>query len=517
MDQVTAIRVGVVAALLLCAANASGQATGGPRPAPAPPAAGKPGADQAAVAGPEPRPAAPQLTAGEMPQLVADLPAPTDPQVLALQERLRALQAQLEKAEERAQLDRQRLDLVEQEIPQVAAANERIKKLEAVTQKLPEAADVVSAGDFPGSLRIPGTNAALKIGGRVQVTLVDSFAAIGSGDRFVTSSIPVEGTATAAQGARLGMTAIPSRFNLDVRSPSPAGDVRAFIEADFAGTSGTLRLRHAFAQWDRLLVGQTWSTFSDPEAEPDSIDFEGLNAISLFRQVEVRYTLPLTDKLALAGSLENPKPEVADTTGVSKLPDLVLRLRWNAGRKLVGFGILRKVGHIQAAVVLRQLRVSPNSLPSETVSTPGYGLGLSGRLNTGWIFEGDDLVFSAYAGKGMARYITDLDSFGGQDAVYDAATGRLLALTVTAAYLGYELGWTKHLRSTLQVGWVWVANLDLQPPDAFEKTLRGSGNLIWTPVPQLDFVAEFLFGRRWNKDGSRGEATQLQVGTRYFF
>jgi hypothetical protein len=496
-----AARIGLVTALLASAAAAAAEAPKEPKPPPPPPAA-----------------AAPQLTAGEKPQLVADLPAPADPQVLALQEKLRALQAQLEKAEERAQQDRQRLELVEQQIPQVAAANERIRKLEETTRKLPEAADVVSAGDFPGSLRIPGTNAALKIGGRVQVTLVDSFAAIGSGDRFVTSSIPVAGTALPTQEARLVMTAIPSRFNIDVRAPSKLGDVRAFIEADFAGSNGTLRLRHAFAQWDRLLVGQTWSTFSDPEAEPDSIDFEGLNAISLFRQVEIRYTQPLADKLSLAVSLENPRPEVADAAGVNKLPDLVARLRWDAGKKLVGFGLLRKVGHIQVAVVARQLRVSPSGTPQAPIaSTAGYGVGLSGRLNTGWIFEADDLVFSAYAGKGMARYITDLDSYGGQDAVYDAATGRLEALSETAAYLGYELGWTKQLRSTLQGGWVRLYNLGIQPAASLRQTLRGSVNLIWTPVPQLDFVAELLAGRRQDKDGGQGEAIQVQVGTRYFF
>jgi flagellar motor protein MotB len=517
MDWFKAAWIGVALALLVSASSASAQTAKGTQPAAPPPAATKPGSTSKAATQAEPGPAAPQLIPGERPQLVSDLPLPDDPQEKALQDQLRALQLQLDKAEERSKEDHQRLQALEQEMPQVAAANERIKKLEAATKKLPETADVVSAGDFPGSLRIPGTDAALKIGGRVQVTLVDSFVAIGSGDRFVTSSIPIQGTATAVEGARLVMTAIPSRFNLDVRAPSKLGDVRAFIEADFAGANGTLRLRHAFAQWDRLVIGQTWSTFSDPEAEPDSIDFEGLNAISLFRQVQVRYTHPLAEKLALAASLESPKPEVAETTGVTKLPDLVLRLRWDAGRKLVGFGLLRKVGHIQAAVVVRQLRVSPNSLPSESVATIGYGLGANGRLNTGWIFEGDDLVFSAYAGKGLARYITDLDSFGGQDAVYDAATGRLEALPVAAAYFGYELGWTKQLRSTLQVGWVRVSNLDLQPAASLQKTLRGSGNLIWTPVPQLDFVAEFLAGKRWNKDGRWGESAQLQIGTRYFF
>ncbi len=513
MERSRAIRVGVVAALLLLATSASGQASSGP-PAPTP-AAIEPGPARPAAAEP-PRPTAP-LVYSELPRLIGERPAPPDPEVKALQERLRSLEAQLEKVEEASKQDHDRLRLLEQQMPQVEATTERIKKLEAATRELPEAAAVVSAGDFPGSLRIPGTDAALKIGGQVRVTLVDSFAAIGTGDRFVTSSIPVEGTATAAQGPRLTMTAIPSRFNIDVRSPSKVGDVRSFLEADFAGSSGTLRLRHAFLQWGKLLVGQTWSTFADPEAEPDGIDFEGLNAIALFRQVQVRYSQPITEKVRLAVSVENPKPSVSGATGVSKLPDLVLRLRWDPGQPLVSFGLLRKVGHVQAAVVLRQIRASPESMPDRAAFTPGYGVGASGRLNTGWIFEGDDLTFSAYAGMGIGRYITDLDSFGGQDAVFDVATGSLEALPVVAGYLGYELGWTKKLRSALTAGWVKVSNLDIQAASSLRETVRGSANLIWSPLSRLDFVAEFLWGKRWNKDGAWGESTQLQIGTRYFF
>ena len=489
-------------ALLLGATSAAGQATGGPgQPAGTTAGSAKPAAAEAG-------PAASLSASGEPPRLVADLPEPTDPQVLALREQVRKLEEQLKQ-------DHDRLQALEQEMPQVAAANERIKKLEKTTKNLPEAADVVSAGDFPGSLRIPGTNAALKVGGQVRVILVDSLAPIGSDDRFVTSSIPVRGTATAEQGARLAMTAIPSRFNFDVRSPSSVGDLRAFIEADFAGTNGTLRLRHAFAQRGLLLVGQTWSTFSDPEAEPDSIDFEGLNAISLFRPVQVRYTLPVAEKLTLAAALENPKPEVTSATGVSKLPDIVLRLRWDAGQALGPF--MRTVGHLQAAVVLRQLRAVPESMPDKAAFTPGYGLGLSGRLNTGWIFEGDDLTFSAYAGAGIGRYITDLDTFGGQDAVFDPAGGSLEVLPVVAGYLGYEIGWTEKVRSTLTAGWVQVSNLGIQAGDSLEKTLRGSANVMWSPEPRLDFVVEFLGGKRWNKDGSSGVANQLQVGGRYVF
>ena len=66
--------------------------------------------------------------------------------------------------------------------------------------------------------------------------------------------------------------------------------MRLFIESDFAGAGRAMRLRHAFLQTRRFVVGQTWSTFSDPEADPIGIDFEGLNAISRFRQPLFRWT-----------------------------------------------------------------------------------------------------------------------------------------------------------------------------------------------------------------------------------
>src|SRR5262249_44053960 len=46
---------------------------------------------------------------------------------------------------------------------------ERIRKVEAATQKSPELPpDIVSAGDFPGSIRIPGSDAAIKFGARIR-------------------------------------------------------------------------------------------------------------------------------------------------------------------------------------------------------------------------------------------------------------------------------------------------------------------------------------------------------------
>ncbi len=161
----------------------------------------------------------------------------------------------------------------------------------ARAQRQPEMPkEAVSAGDFPGSIRIPGTDSAIKFGGQARMTLVHTLGPLGTDDRFVTSSIPVGTDQQAGEDARTVYSPSASRFGLDLRTPFATRTVRTFIEGDFAGSNNTFRLRHAFMQTDRWVIGQTWSTFSDPEAEPIGLDFEGLNAISLFRQPQIRYT-----------------------------------------------------------------------------------------------------------------------------------------------------------------------------------------------------------------------------------
>ena len=159
-----------------------------------------------------------------------------------------------------------------------AAVEERLARMEQDVHRFPELAEqAVTAGEFPGSMRIPGSDAALRIGGRVRMTSINSFDPIGTDDRFVASSIPVEGSEAARKGDRTTYTAAPSQYNFDLRTPTGVGAMRAFIEGDFAssGSGNLFRLRHAYGQWRKLTIGQTWSTFSDPEAQPDGIDFEG--------------------------------------------------------------------------------------------------------------------------------------------------------------------------------------------------------------------------------------------------
>jgi hypothetical protein len=124
------------------------------------------------------------------------------------------------------------------------------------------------------------------------------------------------------------------------------------------------------------------------------------------------------------------------------------------------------------------------------------------------------------AGKGIARYINDLSSLGGMDAVFDTTTGDLHALPALGWYVGYEHAWkewagaeTMKLRSTLLWSFVDVDNFDFQPPNAYNKTNRFAVNLVFSPAERVDVGVEVIRGSRQNKDGEKGEATQVQLVT----
>jgi len=391
--------------------------------------------------------------------------------------------------------------------PAAAAAGQSPPVAESSQARVPELPpDLVSSSEFPGSFAIPGSDAALKIGGLVRVNWVSTYDAMLVDDRFQASAIPMPGTPEADRGGRVNIIASPSRFNFDLRTPTGVGYMRAFIEGDFAGSGNTLRVRHAYGQWRRWIYGQTWSTFSDPEAEPDGIDFEGLNAIVLFRQPQVRFSFAPGQRIRVALALEDPKPDVTGATGVNQIPDVVARLRWEPK---VG-------GHIQFSTLARQLRAEGDAA-SEIVSTGGFGISISGRLPFPYTGKRDQVLFQHNSGHGIGRYISDLGSLGGQDGVFDPTANSLRPLDVFSGYGGFEHWWTGTLRSAFSFGIVGVSNLDIQPDDALHLTRRSTVNFMWSPIPRLDLVTEFLWGRRVNKDGQSGFAAQTQIGSTFRF
>ena len=360
--------------------------------------------------------------------------------------------------------------------------------------------------DFVGAWRLPGTDAALRIGGYVKASVVNSFDPLAITDRFIVGSIPVDNIDEAVE-AESSITASQSRLNFDLREPTKVGLLRAFIEGDFEGDGDTFRLRHAFGQWNRILAGKTWSAFVDSQATPEEVDFEGLNGRINVRQAQVRVMPHIGREFEFQLSLEDPDPQIDNGSGVSRVPDLIASARFQ----------LRDVLHFKVGAMVRQIRGQWEGNPGNTEKDTAWGVTLSGKFDVRLFDDRDSILFQFNGGNGIGRYVNDLSSVGSFDGRFDPETGELKLVDVLAGYISAQHWWGETLRSNFTLGYVDVDYSGTSDPSDYRRTVRASTNVFWSPTPRIDIGGEFLWGKRENQDGNDGEATQVQVAAKYRF
>ena len=376
--------------------------------------------------------------------------------------------------------------------------------------------------NFPGAWYLPGTTAAMKIGGYVNLSVVHSYDPMLISDRFIVGSIPPDGqnAPEAVEGTQV--SAQQTRVNLEYREQTKTGEIRAFVEGDFQGTGEELRLRHAFGQYRSILAGKTWSTFMDINAQPEEVDVEGINGQVLLRHSQVRWFPRFGKNLNLKLALEDPATDIYEGQGQRGNFDIVASLNRISLGPLGGW-------NYRVGFVLRDLQAIPSdtndsSVPTET--TTGWGLTTGGRHPMTRWGEDDFILWQLTYGHGIGHYINDLSSVGGGDAVFDPE-GKLHALPVFSGYASYMhrwpmtwrflKNWPGVMRSSFTFSWVDIDNFDFQEDGSYDRTLRASVNLMYNPTQNIQGGLEFLWGKRTNKDGSSGSATQLQFAMRYIF
>ncbi|MGI9344400.1 MAG: DcaP family trimeric outer membrane transporter [Gammaproteobacteria bacterium] len=381
----------------------------------------------------------------------------------------------------------------------------RLETLEDSIESSQNAASTTfDAESFPGSIPIGGTSAAIRIGGFVKANYIQDFDTIGSTDRFIVGSIPTD---PVDQGdPRAALTVSQSRLNFDLRDNTDVGVLRGFIEADFAGVGDTFRLRHAYGQLDDILAGKTWSNFVDVEASPEDIDFEGLNGRINTRKTQFRWFPRIGEEWNLIASLEDPDPQINNGEAVSLLPDIVTSMRRDWFDRF----------HVKTSLVIRQIEGRWDVDDSVKDDALGWGLSFSGKAPMTRWDPRDNFLFQFNLGEGFGSLVNDLATLEEGDAVFDA-NGNLKALPVLAGYVAFQKWWQGTVRSTFVASIVKVDTYSFQPPEAYEATQRLSGNLIWSPTSRVDLGAELLYGRREDKDGSDGNAWQMQLSSKYRF
>jgi len=232
------------------------------------------------------------------------------------------------------------------------------------------------------------------------------------------------GTATplAQSKSQLNLNANETRFNMKYTH----GEVMGFIELDFINSaqgnqiisnSASPRLRHAFIKYKNVLAGQTWSTFMNTSAIPETVDFAGpANGLAFIRQGQVRYTMG-----NFQVSLENPYTFGGEAT-LDDMPDVVAKYNFKGDW-----------GNVSVAGLGRQL----NTTLGNTETAIGYSV--AGRIKT---VGKDDFRFQVHGGN-VGRYVGVVSAFDVEGEEAEDTTSYLAA---------YRHFWADDLRSTVAYG-----------------------------------------------------------------
>jgi len=384
-------------------------------------------------------------------------------------------------------------------------------------------------GSFPGSFLVPGTNTSVKIGGFVKIVGIYDIDAR-NGDTIAVDGIPIKGTAAASLHGATRLHARQSNISVDTRTPTAYGDLTTFVLVDMFGqntsesqnqsTTQNTRLVYAYGTLGPFLAGQWVSLFADTDAIIESVDPTGfvgnMDGLSN-RQPQFRYTFAAPGGFSAAVDIENPEAEgitnagAAFTTsnlgGVDRYPDVLGRVRLD-----------QAWGHIALSAMWRDMKIEAPGVAR--ASKASYAGQLSGHLNT---FGKDALKWTVAAGKAPGHYLTSLGRTSGADGLeYNPATGAVHAPYAYTANVGYTHWWTGALRSSVDAGYgrnnnevsiftaAGLANAD-------KRQIEGRANLIWSPVPQVDLGAEYIYARRTVQTGGSGNLHRVEIESVFKF
>ena len=350
-------------------------------------------------------------------------------------------------------------------------------------------------------------NTTVKIGGYVKLDALwssfDNQVSSGSAREFyVPGATPVS---SGASNNYFDMHAKQTRIHLGTDSNVGGKKLKSYIEIDFMtqgignekATNGYApEIRHAFIEYDKWLFGQTWSTFMNVAALPESVDFIGNTDGTVFvRQPQIRYT-----NGPWQFSIENPETTTPDGTAHddNELPDFIAR-----------YNLKHNDLSLVMAGMLRQLTVQTGGV-DDTAS--GWGISVTGKYMIGK----NDIRFGLNTGGGLGRYLAINTSAG---AAADA-NGNLEAIDSLGLFASYRHNWNDKYRSNFIYSMLDVDNntnlVDIGAGTT-ESTRSIRANLMYDWVKNLTLGGEFTLANREVESGADGDMTRLQFMAMYKF
>jgi hypothetical protein len=210
------------------------------------------------------------------------------------------------------------------------------------------AAAPVTTGSFPRSFLIPGTDTSLRVGGIAWTDVIWYIQGArrgtalnnqggnpdgsnnGMGGTGMLANIPLNSDIGHARSGTTDISSRPTRLLFDARTPTAWGEIKAYVEMDFAHANENVvesannsvtngwapRLRRAYGTIGGFEAGQDQGMFHDPDADPEILDFGGLaSSAGRSRVPQVKYTYQGPYGLVLTGGFETPVPRALSQFG----------------------------------------------------------------------------------------------------------------------------------------------------------------------------------------------------------
>ncbi|NJN26357.1 MAG: hypothetical protein HC819_10445 [Cyclobacteriaceae bacterium] len=357
----------------------------------------------------------------------------------------------------------------------------------------------IRRGEFPGAIRIPGSNVSLAIGGFIKaVAFYDT-------KYNVKNEIILPGTFNDNDMLK-GQTYIgarSSRLFFDGRSNLDNIQIRGYFEMDFRGNSG-FTLRHAYLQLTNttkqsILMGQYWSLVLDLQTVPEGLVEPTVSGSGFARHGQIRFTTPISQSLKFAVAAEEPNNsdlQGVDIESVNKYPDLVTSFYYDA--KMLHFSL---TGMYRPMTFVYQSDQSVNS-------EPGLLLSAGAVIKPG---SSDKITLGALIGSGASNYIMGADGIAG----YITSTSRDLQ-NQRGGFGTYRHRWNEKFRSNIALGYFEGDEIDNFSNPHLKSSTYGFINTYYTLNKYVNIGVEWIYSQKERYNAERLANNRFQFGIQIF-
>jgi hypothetical protein len=362
---------------------------------------------------------------------------------------------------------------------------------------------------FNGFFPIPNTPVLLKFNAKPHLDVTWDNENPGTKYRFVPAKFPLETDPDFGGNGQFFVNANATQLRLDARAPDMAGNFRFYYQNDFFGSDTRdmqYRLQHLYGQLYGFKAGFTYGVWEDPDSWPDTVDYEGPNAVIFSRRPVAQYTYAWNENWNTTFGVEKPDTFIDVNSGpnpgvstLTRVPDLGFNTRFEKE----GFG------HVQFSTMFRDLGAIDGLGNDHHVL--GWGVNLSAGIDLG---KNDSVQLLGVYGEGVGGMGNDT-SFLNSDAAFDTS-GDLKALPYWSAMAGYTHRWNDQFRSTISYGYVNLDTTAGQAATFYESSHYASANIIWQLRRRLSVGLEGLYGIKEARNGAdSGDHFRVQIGMVY--